>query len=173
MKNTALLLVILMVVIASVAQTKLLSVCEIVAHVSDWNNNVVLIQAHYHSGFEDSFLFDEKCPGKEIWLDYPESAAKEDALLNDTQRTKRTFVSLDKDAKFPEFERYASVRDKHNPMCQQLEIEIAAVGRVDTKRGVAPKKNCQPFGMCNYPARFVLATIRQVSAGESMQPCRK
>ena len=58
--------------------TNPLSVCDIQARRADWDNNVVLLKAHHGSGMEDSFLWDERCPGKDIKLDYPEEAEKAD-----------------------------------------------------------------------------------------------
>ena len=173
MRSAALLLAPLTLIATGVAQTRPLSVCDIVAHAADWDNNVVLIRAHYRLGMEDSFLFDDRCQGKTIWFDYPESAAQEDALLKDKLSSKRKAVTLDKNRNLAELEHYAGMRDESNQMCQRMDIEITAVGRIDSKRGIIDKKNCEPFGMCNYPARFVLASVREVTANESKQPCRK
>ena len=43
MKTAALLFVPLMLIATGVAQTRPLSVCDIVKHTGDWDNNVVLI----------------------------------------------------------------------------------------------------------------------------------
>jgi hypothetical protein len=173
MKTAALLFLPLMLIATGVAQTRPLSVCDVVKHTGDWDNNVVLIRAHYYGGMEDSFLFDDRCQGKTIWFDYPESAAQEDALLKDSLSSKRKTIILDKNSNLAAFQHYAGLRVESNPMCQRIDIEITAVGRIDSKRGIVDKKNCEPFGMCNYPARFVLASVREVTASESKQPCRR
>jgi hypothetical protein len=155
------------------AQTKPLSVCDILSRPADWNNNVVLVRAHHGSGMEDSFLYDDRCPGREIWFDYPENAAQDDALVKDKLSNRRTPVTLQRDKKFSDFERYANLRDDKNPLCPALDLVITVRGRLDSKRGKPVTKNCpEPFGMCNYPARFVLESVQDVSIGHSKPRCK-
>jgi len=63
----------------------------------------VLLRAHYGSGMEDSFLYDERCPSQEIWFDYPGRAAQEDALMGDRLTPRRTPVTLKQNHQLVEF----------------------------------------------------------------------
>jgi hypothetical protein len=154
-------------------QTKPLSVCDLLNKPDDWDNQLVLVRAHYGSGMEDSFLHDEHCPSQQIWFDYPEAAAKEDAVVNDKLAQQRIPVSLKRDRQLVHFEKYASVRDPAKPMCPGLDIVLTAHGRVDTKRDTPLNKNCrEPFGMCNYRARLVLESIQDVSVSDSKPLCK-
>lgn len=155
------------------AQTKPLSVCDILRRPADWDNNVVLVQAHYGSGMEDSFLYDNRCPGREIWFDYPEHAAQEDLLAKDRSANRRIPVALKRDNKFADFERYASLRNDKNTLCPALDLVVTVRGRLDSKRDWPVNKNCpQPFGMCNYRARLVLESVQDVSIGNSNPRCK-
>jgi hypothetical protein len=166
--------------LASAAQTRTLlkatplSVCEILDHSKDWDNNVVLIKAHYGSGMEDSFLWDEGCQGREIDLEFPNGADRGDKDLRDLASSHRIRVELNEDKNFEKFEKLVSVRNEKNVMCQKQEIILEAVGRVDTKRQFEEKNpNCRlDFGMCNYSARFVLESVKEVSATNTKPKCK-
>jgi hypothetical protein len=155
-------------------KTNPLSVCDIQARRADWDNNVVLVKAHYGSGMEDSFLWDEKCPGKDIELEYPEQAEEIDKSLGAAFPSKSKPVSLSRDDKFLQFEKLVSIRDENNIMCQKLDVVIEAVGRIDTKREAAKSNpNCRlPFGMCNYSARFILQSVKDVHAVTGKPMCK-
>jgi hypothetical protein len=154
------------------AQTKPLSVCDILTRPSVWNDNVVLVQAHYGWGMQDSFLWDERCRGEEIFFNYPQFAAKEDALLKDKLADRRTPVILKRDKQLADFEQYRSQWDEKNPMCPELDIIVTVRGRIDSKRSVPLNKKClKPFGMCNYQARLVLESVQEVGATDSKPKC--
>ena len=147
---------------ATDVSTRPLTVCEIHAKQADWDNHMVLIKAHYGSGMEDSFLWDERCPDKNIELVFPKEAEETDkgAVFPSSRRT----VSLSRDENFVRFDKLVSPRAENNVTCQKFDVVIKAVGRIDTKRDV-PKatSDCRhSFGMCNYSARFVLKSLKDV-----------
>ena len=88
--------------------------------------------------------------------------------------SKRKPVSLGRDEKFLHFEKLISVRDENNLMWQKLDVVIEAVGRIDTKREAAKaSSNCRlPFGMCNYSARFILQSVKDVHAATGKPMCK-
>lgn len=174
MKPTAILPVVALLP-SCFAQTKPLSVCDILKKPADWNNNIVLLRAHYGSGMEDAFLYDERCPGQEIWFDYPGAAAHEDAIVEDSLAPQRTPANLKQDDQFMEFEKYARVRDEKRPMCPGVGSLLTVRGRIDSQRDPRRKnKNkCEkPFGMCNYPARLVLESVQSVALDKSKPQCK-
>lgn len=61
---------------------------------------------------EDSFLYDERCPGQEVWFDYPDAAAHEDALVEDKLAFQRAPVTLKQNDQLMEFRKYSGVRDE-------------------------------------------------------------
>ena len=172
MKSLAILQIIL-ILPSCLAQTKPLSVCDVLKKSADWNNNIVLLRAHYGSGMEDAFLYDERCPGQEISFDYPEAAAHEDALVEDRLAPQRTPVTLNKNDQLMEFEKDAAVRDENNPLCPGLGILLTIRGRFDSQRDPRRKSKCEkPFGMCNYPARFVLESVQSIALDKSKPQCK-
>ena len=152
-------------------KTTPLSVCEILDHSKDWDNQVVLIKAHYGSGMEDSFLWDERCQGREIELEYPDGADRDDRSLHDLAYKHRIRVELNEDKNVKDFEKLVSAKDG---MCQKQDVLLEAVGRVDTRRQFEEKNpNCRlDFGMCNYSARFVLESVKEVRATNTKPKCK-
>ena len=156
------------------SKTTPLSVCNVHARLEDWDNNIVVLRAHYGSGMEDSFLWDDRCLGKDIQLEQPQFADEEDSTLRARFPTKRQPVSLERNEQLLKFEKIASIRDEKNVMCPKHDVIIEAVGRIDTIRKVSTDNpKCRlTFGMCNYAARFVLQSLTEVAAGSGKAMCK-
>jgi len=171
--KTLAILVVLLISPSCLARTKPLSVCDVLKKPVDWNNNIVLLRAHYGSGMEDSFLYDERCPSQEIRFDYPGRAAQEDALMGDRLTPRRTPVTLKQNHQLVEFQKYAEIVDERKPMCPGLGILLTIRGRIDSKRDMRLTKKCgKPFGMCSYPARLVLESVQTVALDKSKPQCK-
>lgn len=155
----------------SLAQTKPLSVCDILRRAADWDNNIVLVRAHAGGGLEDFFLGDDDAQCA-IWFAYPDAAAQDDATVNRTFARRRIPVSLKRDSKFADFAR-SGKRDDKNPTCPGLDLVVTVWGRLDSKQNKSVSKTCpQPFGMCNYRARLVLESVEDVTIGHSKPRCK-
>lgn len=155
------------------AQTEPLFVCKILSRAADWDNNIVLVRAHYVSFWDSSSaILEDDDTHCSIELVKPEVAAQEDAEEKRKYASRRTPVTLKVDSKLADLYRYGSVRDDKNPDCPMLDVVATVWGRVDSKPIQPAKKHCsKPFG-CKYEPRLVLESVEEVSIGHSKPPCK-